>query len=219
MSKAEAAGVQADEALARLPLLEALAPEARALVVASFVPVRYEFGETIVAAGEAPDGFYVLRSGLARVVDEGDAGEEVALGLLQAGDSFGEAGLLDGLPRSVTVRAAADVEGFRLDASLFRALTRLHPSIAEAFALQARARRLEDFLRVHSAFSRLPTRKIIPLLQALKASGCRSGRRRDARRGRSGAAVHRRAGTPACLARPGSRAARHRLPPERRLLR
>jgi ABC-type bacteriocin/lantibiotic exporter with double-glycine peptidase domain/CRP-like cAMP-binding protein len=167
MSKSETAGVQTHEALGSLPLLEALTPDARALVAASFVPVRYEFGDTIVGAGDAPDGFYVLSSGLARVVGEGNDGEEVALGLLRAGDSFGETGLLDGLPRSVTVRAAGDVEGFRLDASIFHALTRLHPSIADVFALQARARQLEDFLRVHSAFSRLPTRAIIPLLKAL----------------------------------------------------
>ena len=168
MSRSEATDAQTDEALVGLPLLEALAPDTRALVTGSFVRVRYEFGDTIIASGEAPDGFYVLSSGLARVVGQGDDGEEMALGLLRAGDSFGEAGLLDGRPPAVTVRAAGDVEGFRLDASIFHALTELHPSIAQVFALQARARRLEDFLRVHSAFSRLPTRAIIPLLQALK---------------------------------------------------
>jgi ABC-type bacteriocin/lantibiotic exporter with double-glycine peptidase domain/CRP-like cAMP-binding protein len=167
MSRSDTSDAQAPEAVRSLPLLEALAPEARALVAASFVQVRYEFGETIVGAGEAPDGFYVLASGLARVVGQGDDGQEVALGLLRAGESFGEAGLLDGLPRSVTVRAAGEVEGFRLDASIFHALTQLHPSIAEVFTLQARARQLEDFLRVHSAFSRLPAAAIIPLLQAL----------------------------------------------------
>jgi ATP-binding cassette subfamily B protein len=167
MSKAETADAHTPRALARLPLMDALAPDARELVGASFVPIEYEFGETIVAAGDPPDGFYVICSGLARVVGRGDDGQEIALNLLQEGDSFGESGLLDGSPRSVSVRAAADVRALRLDASIFQALTRLHPSVAEVFALQARARRLEDFLRVHSAFSRLPPRAIIPMLQAL----------------------------------------------------
>ena len=40
-----------------------LPEELRTLVVESFVPLRFAFGETIFAAGDAPDGFYVLTSG------------------------------------------------------------------------------------------------------------------------------------------------------------
>ena len=154
MANAELAGGSGGPALAELPLLSVLAPEVGELVVASFVPVRYEFGETIVGAGDPPDGFYVIRSGVARVLVLGDDGEEVSLNVLHAGDSFGEGGLLEGCPRTATVRAAGEVEALRLDASIFQALARLHPSVGEAFALQPRARRLGDFLRVHSAFSR-----------------------------------------------------------------
>ncbi|HEY6526232.1 MAG TPA: peptidase domain-containing ABC transporter [Solirubrobacteraceae bacterium] len=157
-----------ERALEQLPLLSVLVPEVRQLVAASFVPVRYEFGETIVAAGDPPDGFYVLGSGMARVLVAGDDGEEVSLNLLREGDSFGEAGLLDGSPRSATVRASSDVVALRLDASVFKALARLHPSVGEAFALQPQARRLADFLRAHSAFSRLPQSAILPMLQALE---------------------------------------------------
>jgi ABC-type bacteriocin/lantibiotic exporter with double-glycine peptidase domain/CRP-like cAMP-binding protein len=155
-------------ALAELPLLGVLPPDVREVVAASFVAARYEFGETIVADGDPAEGFYVLRSGVARVLATGDDGQEVSLQLLHAGDSFGETGLLDGAPRTATVRAAADVEALRLDASIFRALTRLHPAVGEAFALQARARKLEGFLRVNSAFSRLPASAIVPMLQALE---------------------------------------------------
>jgi ABC-type bacteriocin/lantibiotic exporter with double-glycine peptidase domain/CRP-like cAMP-binding protein len=158
-----------------LPLLGVLAPQVRELVAASFEPVRYEFGETIVAAGDPAEGFYVLRSGVARALAVGDDGQEVSLHLLRAGDSFGESGLLDGAPRTATVRAAADVEALRLDASIFKALTRLHPSVEDAFALQARARRLAGFLRVHSAFSRLPEAAIVPMLQALETVEVKAG--------------------------------------------
>jgi ABC-type bacteriocin/lantibiotic exporter with double-glycine peptidase domain/CRP-like cAMP-binding protein len=174
MASTELSGPQRPT-LVELPLLEVLTPDVRELVAASFVPVRYEFGETIVAAGDPADGFYVLRSGVARVLAIGDGGEEVSLQLLRAGDSFGEAGLLDGAPRSATVRAAADVEALRLDASIFRALVRLHPTVGEAFALQGRARRLSGFLRVHSAFSRLPERATVPMLQALETVELEAG--------------------------------------------
>ncbi len=167
MTSTEPTSAFGQQALEQLPLLSVLAPDARELVVASFVRARYEFGETIVAAGDPPDGFYVLCSGIARVLVSGGDGEEVSLNLLRAGDSFGEAGLLDGSPRTATVRASSDVEALRLDASVFQALVRLHPAINDAFALQTGARRLADFLRVHSAFSRLPGSAILSMLQQL----------------------------------------------------
>ena len=115
MASTELTGGSDRQVLAELPLLGLLTPDVRELVVASFGPVRYEFGETIVAAGEPSDAFYVLRSGVARVLVVGDDGEEVSLNVLRAGDSFGEGGLLEGSPRTATVRAAGDVEALRLD--------------------------------------------------------------------------------------------------------
>ena len=168
MTSTDSTSAFGHQALDELPLLTALAPEARELVVASFVRARYEFGETLVAAGDAPDGFYVVCSGMARVLVAGRDGEEVSLNLLRAGDSFGEVGLLDGSPRTATVRAASDVEALRLDAAVFDALVRLHPEISDAFTLQSDARRLADFLRVHSAFSRLPGSAILPMLRQLE---------------------------------------------------
>jgi ATP-binding cassette subfamily B protein len=163
------------ETLSELAVLNVLRPQERDLVAASFLPVRYEYGETIFATGDVSDGFYVLCSGLARVLTIGETGEEVSLNVLQAGDSFGEAGLLDESPRTATVRAASDVEALRLDASIFQALARLHPDVREAFGLQLRARRLANFLRVNSAFSRLPPSAIVPMLQALETIEVEAG--------------------------------------------
>ena len=157
------------------PLLGGLAPDVRELVRASFVPVHYSFGEAIFAAGDPADAFYVLASGLARVVALADDGQEVSLNLLRPGETFGEAGLIDGSPRTATVRAAADVEVLRLDASIFDALAKTYPSLTEAFALQPQVRRLSDFLRVHSAFSRLPSSAIMPMLRSLQTVELETG--------------------------------------------
>jgi ATP-binding cassette subfamily B protein len=175
MASAEITGVSKEQALADLPLLSVLAPDVRNLVAAAFTPSRYEFGETIFAAGDPPDGFYVISSGVVRVVVAGEDGEEVSLNLLRAGDSFGEGGFLDGSARTATTRAASVVEVLRLDASIFQALVQLHPTIGDAFVLQPRARRLADFLRVHSAFSRLPAAAIMPMLQALETVELEAG--------------------------------------------
>ena len=154
-------------AAVELPLLASLPEELQRLLIESFVPLRFGFGETIIAEGDAPDGFYVLRSGLARALKLAEDGQEVSLSILHEGESFGEAGLLEGTPRNATVRAASEVECLRLDAAVFAALVRVYPSIGEAFALQTRARRLSNFLRVHSAFARLPQDVIAPMLTRL----------------------------------------------------
>src|SRR6202040_4244929 len=115
--------------LDNLPLLELLPPDARQLVVDSFVPVAFPFGSVIVTEGEEADAFYVLATGRARVVKKGEHGQEVSLAAMRPGDSFGEIGLLQQTTRSATVRASADVELFRLDRSVFEALVRNHPAL------------------------------------------------------------------------------------------
>ena len=98
------------EALARAPIfsqlergsLEALA---RAAKVRRFAP-----GELLVREGEDAVAFYVVCSGQAEVVKALGQQKEQVVGHLGPGDFFGEMALLDGFPRSASVRAATDCE-------------------------------------------------------------------------------------------------------------
>ncbi len=121
------------QALEALPALSLLVDDVRQLVAASFEPVAYPFGAVIVREGEPADAFYILTSGTARVVKHGDGGGDVPLNVLHGGDSFGEAGLLEGGTRTVTVRASGPVEALRLDGTVFSALTRTHPEVRSTF--------------------------------------------------------------------------------------
>ena len=56
------------------------------------------------------DALYILASGRARAVQQGDDGEEVPLHVLEPGDAFGERGLLAEGPRTATVRASSEVD-------------------------------------------------------------------------------------------------------------
>ena len=161
--------------LRELPVLGLLAPEVRELVLASFEVREHGFGDVIVREGGAPDGFYVVLDGRARVVATGPDGQEVALALLHPGDAFGEEGLFDHAPRSASVRASGPVTTARLDVSVFAALASLHPELVDGFRQQRRARRLERFLRVHSAFSRLPRSAVATLLATLEPVAVRNG--------------------------------------------
>jgi ATP-binding cassette subfamily B protein len=150
-----------------LAILRFLPASARALVVDSFVPVSFTFGDTIVKEGDPADAFYVLVSGRARIVRRTEQGEEISLSTLRAGDSFGEMGLLEHSTRTATVRASSDVSALRLDKSVFESLLKQSPDIRIYLELQIKHRKLENFFRHFTPFARLPPDALQLLLDEL----------------------------------------------------
>lgn len=100
-----------------------------------------EFGpdDVIVQAGDAPDAFYLILSGRARVLVRPRARQ------LRTGDYFGEMGLIDGEPRSATVVAVGNLQVMKLPRRPFLKLLGQEPGIAVAMLaeLARRVRRLE----------------------------------------------------------------------------
>jgi ATP-binding cassette subfamily B protein len=154
--------------LEQLPLFRYLPPEARQIIVDSFVPVSVAFGGIIVREGDEADAFYVLASGRARVVKKGEQGEEVTLNSLRPGDNFGEMALLGQAKRTATVRASTDVQLFKLDRSVFQALVRSDPRIQEYLELQIKHWSVQTFLRLHAPFARLPVEALRTFLNELE---------------------------------------------------
>ncbi len=154
--------------LEELPLLEELSEEAKRLVVESFVPVSFAFGEVVFAEGDEPDGFYVLASGGARVLKQRADGEEVTLNTLRPGDGFGELGLLTGESRSATVRASAESHALKLDRALFAALLQVQPELRRHFDRELERHRRRDLLRLSSSFASLGTETTEELIDALE---------------------------------------------------
>jgi ABC-type bacteriocin/lantibiotic exporter with double-glycine peptidase domain/CRP-like cAMP-binding protein len=158
-----------------LPLLSVLPEEVRALVEAAFVTVELEFGDTVMRQGDEADGYYAIVEGSARVLVRGEDGHEVSLNALGPGDAFGEAALLEGTARSATVRASSALKVRRLDRGLFLALVERYPEIVTAFRSAEHARRINDFLRLHSAFAALPRDAILRLIDELRALALHDG--------------------------------------------
>jgi len=161
--------------LHNLPALALLPPKSRKLVVDSFVPAAFPFGSVIVREGDPADALFVLASGRARVIKQGDRSEEIPLNVLRPGDTFGEIGLLEHATRTATVRASGEVEVFRLDRSVFDALVENYPEIREYFELQVKRRTLHNFLRGYSPFGRLPVEALRLMLADLKPVSVQPG--------------------------------------------
>lgn len=72
----------------------------------------YEPGELVVQEGERERCMYVLLSGCAQISKSGD----IIAVLRRTGDIFGEMGLVDGEPRSATIRTHGETTCLAIDA-------------------------------------------------------------------------------------------------------
>ncbi len=97
------------EALSAVPLFRRLSGEELAAVARAMTQRRYEAGVNIVTQGEDGHCLYVVLDGRAVVERAGGHGETHVLARLGPGGFFGEMTLLDGQPRSATVRAETRV--------------------------------------------------------------------------------------------------------------
>ena len=117
LARADAAGVIPARELALLrgvPLLAPLPMTVLEQVAGDIVPVRFKAGERITVQGEAGDRFYILAAGEATVAIDGHEVRRMG-----PGDSFGEIALLRSVPRTATITAVGEVDGYALDREPF----------------------------------------------------------------------------------------------------
>src|SRR6516164_2977890 len=118
---------------------------------------HYEFGDVIVKQGDPANSFYILTKGRARALKIKPDGEEIPLGGLKPGDSFGEAALAEGGTRNASVRCSTAVDVLRIDRDDFLQLVRRVPDLKHYVETTGRNRALQSFLYQFSNFGRLPT--------------------------------------------------------------
>ena len=103
-----------------------------------FNPRTYAPGDLMAEEGERGRTFFVIESGEAVVLVNGN--EVRRLG---PGDSFGEMALIDKSARSATVRAVTDTHCYLLPVWSFRPIVEEHPEMAWAL-LEALAQKIRD---------------------------------------------------------------------------
>lgn len=136
------------EALARTPMFSCLKRAELNSLARSAKLVRYTPGELLVKEGDEASAFFVLSSGQAEVVKGLGQKRERVLAQLGEGDFFGEMALLDGFPRSASVRAVTECECLVLVRWDFLGLLRTSPELALPIlpVLSRRLRECEDQL-------------------------------------------------------------------------
>ena len=136
---------------------------------------HYDFGDTIVKQSDPADAFYILTHGRARAIKVKPDGEEIALGVLKPGDSFGEAALAEGGRRGATVRCSTAVDVLRIDRADFLSLVAEAPDLRHYIEMIGRNRAVQSFLYQFSNFGRLPAPALRSMIDKLVPVGFTKG--------------------------------------------
>ena len=123
---------QTMEFLSKVDLFREVKGEALERLASQMRLVSLSEGQLFFKEEEPADGFYIIKSGMAKVTKWATDSEGVSavLSILRQGNSFGEIGLIDGLPRSAGVSAMGPVECYFLPRTEFLAALEENPEIA-----------------------------------------------------------------------------------------
>ena len=101
-------------------------------LLANLVVVQdFNRDETVVLEGDCSmKALYLIASGTVQVYMTGVDGRETILSFLERGDFFGEMSLIDGEPRSASVRTVTDAQLMIIHREPFLTLIRQTPEIA-----------------------------------------------------------------------------------------
>jgi CRP-like cAMP-binding protein len=133
------------ELLARLPMFGALSRRELGQLAAVSVPDQLAPGAVLTRQGQKGGLAYVIAEGSAEVVRGSRR-----LAVLGPGDVVGELSLIDGAPRSATVRALTPLEVLEISASDLNRLVRKSPGVRRRL-LEALAGRLRQADRLSAA--------------------------------------------------------------------
>lgn len=114
----------------------------------------FKKGETIFHQGSPSDCAFIIGSGSVEILQETTEGEKV-IGKLKENEIFGEMGLIDGQPRSATVRAIEDSVMYLINRNNFDILVEKNPKALLPIlkVLTGRLRETMDFLKQETNFT------------------------------------------------------------------
>jgi len=135
----------------------------------------YLRGSTILTESENSETFFLLTSGSVKVSLIAEGGREVILATLGPGDFFGEMSLLDGEPRSASVRAVTKTQALVIHREDFVKSLKRQPDLALALLAEL-SRRLRKANRQISSLAlvRVWGRVATTLLKIMEERGVRT---------------------------------------------
>jgi CRP/FNR family cyclic AMP-dependent transcriptional regulator len=116
------------------PWFNSLEPQDRRALLSGSGSLHLRSGEFVFRQGDGPGGLYGLINGILKASTLRKDGREAILAVVEAGNWFGEASAIDGLPRSHDVAAAGPAELLFVKPQIFDELMQ-RSSFARAIAV------------------------------------------------------------------------------------
>ncbi|KPH01509.1 hypothetical protein AEQ67_04395 [Pseudomonas sp. RIT-PI-q] len=164
--------------MSKAPWFGALDLQERKVLLSEATPLHFGPGEYVFRQGDRPDGFYAVVQGAVKGSTLLENGKEAILGVLEPGIWFGEASMIDGLPRSHDATALNDSRVLRIGMEIFTDLM-LRSSFARSIALLQATRMRSLYELIEDAMLRSTRARVARQLQRLaradtaaSGSGC-----------------------------------------------
>lgn len=142
--------VQPVKRLPQIPFLADLLPEELSSVAANMQVHERDRGEVVFQEGDGGDSLFFVTRGVLEV----SAGKR-KLGVLRAGDCFGEFSFLTGQPRTATVRGVEAAELLELSSEDMKEVVAKHPRVRDVLFKLYRERAMENVLARSPLFEKL----------------------------------------------------------------
>ena len=120
------------ELLQKVPLFQFLGPQELTEVAPHLALQIYDPGQTIFSKDDPGTTLHIIAAGVVKIFLPAEGGEEAPLGMLKAGDYFGELALLDGAQRTASAAAMARTATLTLERDVFIDFITSHPLAASA---------------------------------------------------------------------------------------
>jgi CRP/FNR family cyclic AMP-dependent transcriptional regulator len=129
------------EALRGVPLFSGMSDKDLRKVVEIAKVVVHSPGQLVVGEDNSAVGFHLILEGTAEATVAGES-----VGTLGVGDYFGEISLIDGKPRSATVRATSELTTLVVPSWSFNHMVDQHPEMMRTLLVElcARLRKVES---------------------------------------------------------------------------
>jgi CRP/FNR family cyclic AMP-dependent transcriptional regulator len=152
------------EVLRAVPLFSLLSERELLAVLGSAHAVAFEPGTNIIERGQQGKGFFVITDGTAKVMLD-----EAELATLGSGSYFGEMAVIDGGPRTATIRAQTQVSTLEISPTAFLRLVDREPVIAQNIYEELSRRLKAAGNEVHEdAGTRVDRTRLVELSQTLR---------------------------------------------------
>lgn len=118
------------ELLRTIPLFANIEPAKLKLLAFTSERLTFHTGQDLFRQGDMGDAAYLIVSGKAEVIKEGEGGSKVVLAHLGKDAFVGEIAILCDVPRTATVTATGDLETLKISKDLFFRLVNEFPTMA-----------------------------------------------------------------------------------------